>query len=81
VAGADGQQGSLLEWKLKAGRKDRPVLSPVTRQPLVIRLEINNPIFQKAYFAGFGCVAEVAKPLEDRPAVSSSETGSFASSP
>jgi type VI secretion system protein ImpL len=62
VADADIQQGSTLEWSLKAGKGDRPVLSPVTNQPVIVKFTIDNPVFQKSYFAGMGCVSEIAKP-------------------
>lgn len=62
VADADSHQGSTLEWKLKAGSRDRPVLSPVTNQPVVVSFSIDNPIFQKGYLAGISCVSEIAKP-------------------
>jgi type VI secretion system protein ImpL len=62
VGDADLQQGSTFEWKLKAGNRDRPVLSPVTRQPVVVQFSIDNPVFQKGYFAGMVCQSEIAKP-------------------
>jgi type VI secretion system protein ImpL len=62
VSDADSQQGSTLEWKLKAGVRDRAVLSPVTGQPVVVRFNIDNPVFAKNYFAEMACTAEVAKP-------------------
>ncbi len=61
VSDADTQQGSTLEWRLKAGSRDRPVLSP-TNQPVVVKFSIDNAIFQKGYFAGMSCVSEIAKP-------------------
>lgn len=62
VGDADSQQGSTLEWKLKAGRNGRAVLSPVTGQPVVVRLNIDNPVFGKNYFASMACTSQVAKP-------------------
>jgi type VI secretion system protein ImpL len=62
VGDADIQQGSTLEWKLKAGNRNRPVLSPVTNQPVVVRFSIGNPVFQKGYFRGMTCISEIAKP-------------------
>jgi type VI secretion system protein ImpL len=62
VGDADAQQTSTFEWRLKAGNRDRPVLSPVTNQPVTVKFNIDNPIFQKGYFAGMNCVSEIAKP-------------------
>src|SRR5581483_3599415 len=62
VGDADSEQGSVFEWRLKAGRGDHPVLSPVTGQPVIVKFNIDNPIFQKGYFAGMSCTSEVAKP-------------------
>ncbi len=62
VDDADAQMGSTLEWRLKAGRGDRPVLSPVTNQPVIIKFSIDNPVFQKSYFGGLSCVSQVARP-------------------
>lgn len=62
VADADARQGSTLEWKLKAGKKDRPVLNPVTGQPVIVRFDLDNPMLQKGYFAGLRCVQQIAKP-------------------
>jgi hypothetical protein len=47
----------------KVGNQLRQVLIPGTNQPYVIRLDItsNPPIFQKGYFSGTGCIAEVAR--------------------
>lgn len=62
VDDADTQQGSTLAWSLKAGKGDRPVLSPVNNQPVVVKFSIDNPVFQKGFFGGMACVSEVAKP-------------------
>jgi type VI protein secretion system component VasK len=62
VGDVDAQQGSVLEWRLKAGKGDRAVLSPVTNQPTTVKFSIDNPVFQKGYFAGLSCVSEIAKP-------------------
>ncbi|MBV8572533.1 MAG: hypothetical protein JO319_18085, partial [Acidobacteriaceae bacterium] len=62
VGDADTHQGSTLEWALKAGKRDRPVLSPVTNQPVVVRFDVDNPILQKGYFSGMTCTAQIARP-------------------
>jgi type VI secretion system protein ImpL len=62
VGDVDAQQGSVLEWRLKAGKGDRAVLSPVTNQPTTVKFSIDNPVFQKGYFAGLSCVSEIARP-------------------
>ncbi len=55
VSDADAQQGAALEWRLKAGKSNRSTLPPV-------RLEIDNKILSKSYFAGMSCVSGIAKP-------------------
>ncbi|MBV8551411.1 MAG: hypothetical protein JOY54_08930 [Acidobacteriaceae bacterium] len=62
VGDADARQGSTLEWRLKAGKRDRPVLSPVTNQPVTVRFDIDNPILQKGYFSTMSCTSVIAKP-------------------
>ena len=62
VSDADSPPGSTLEWRLKAGKSSRPVLSPVTNQPASVRFEIDNPVLRKGYFAGMSCVSTIAKP-------------------
>ncbi len=53
------------EWMLKSGKRDKPVTSPVTNQPIVVQFQVDMlggpPVFQKGYFAQLACVAEVAK--------------------
>ena len=61
VDDADVQSGDTLEWRIKGGKGDRPVLSPVTNQPVKVRFTIGNPVFQKGYFSGLHCVSEIAK--------------------
>jgi type VI secretion system protein ImpL len=60
---ADRHNGSLVEMTAKVGNQLRQVLIPGTNLPYVVRLDItsNPPIFQKGYFSGIGCVAEVAR--------------------
>ncbi len=57
--------GAGLEWMLRGGRQGRPVTSPSSGQPLVVRFDLDMggapPVFQKGYFAGLACVAEVAR--------------------
>jgi type VI protein secretion system component VasK len=55
VNDADARQGSTLEWRFKTGKQNRSTLSPV-------RFDIDNPVLLKGYFAGMGCVSEIAKP-------------------
>jgi type VI protein secretion system component VasK len=64
VGDADKRQGSLIEMTLRGGKQGRPVLNPATNQPVTVRFEINAnpPIFDRGYFSGFGCVAEIARP-------------------
>jgi type VI protein secretion system component VasK len=56
---AERQQGNTLEWVVRIGRD--PAL--VNGKPLAVRLEVEMtpPLYQKGYFAGLGCVAEVAR--------------------
>jgi type VI secretion system protein ImpL len=64
VGDADKRQGSLIVMTLRGGKQGRPVLNPATNQPVTVRFEINAnpPIFDRGYFSGFGCVAEIARP-------------------
>ncbi len=61
VDDADAQSGDTLEWRVKGGKGDRPILSPVTNQPVKVRFTFGNPVFQKGYFSGLHCVSEIAK--------------------
>jgi type VI secretion system protein ImpL len=63
VQDADKHVGSLVEMTLKAGKQGRTVNNEATGQPVTLRFEItaNPPVFDKNYFAGMGCVAEVAR--------------------
>jgi type VI secretion system protein ImpL len=61
VDDADAQSGDTLEWRFKSGKENRPVISPVTNQPVKVRFTIGNPIFQRGYFSGLHCVSEIAK--------------------
>ncbi len=63
VGDADRHQGSLVEMTLRSGRQGRALLNPAG-QPVTVRFEIvaTPPIFDRGYFSGLGCVAEVAKP-------------------
>ena len=62
VGDADKRIGSQIEMALRAGKQGRAVL--YNGQPVIVRFDIaaNPPVFDKAYFAGLACVAEVAKP-------------------
>lgn len=63
VGDADKHQGSLVEMTLRSGRQGRPILNQAG-QPVTVRFELaaNPPIFDRGYFSGLSCVAEVAKP-------------------
>ncbi len=56
---AERQQGNILEWVVRIGRD--PAL--VNGRPLAVRLdvEMTPPLFQKNYFSGLACVADVAR--------------------
>ncbi len=62
VGDADKHQGSLIEMSLRGGKQGRPVLNPAG-QPVTVSFEITAapPVFDRGYFSGLGCVAEVAK--------------------
>jgi type VI protein secretion system component VasK len=62
VGDADKRVGSQIEMALRAGKQGRAVL--YDGQPVIVRFDIaaNPPVFDKAYFAGLACVAEVARP-------------------
>ena len=61
---ADRHTGTLVETTPRSGRAGRPALNPTTGQPIVLRIDIsvNPPVFDKGYFSGFGCVADIARP-------------------
>jgi type VI protein secretion system component VasK len=59
IQDADSHGGSVVEMKLKTGKSDTQVTH--NGKPVVVKLDITPPIFDKSYFAGMGCVAEVAK--------------------
>jgi type VI secretion system protein ImpL len=63
VGDADKHVGQEIEMTLRSGKQGRPVLNPAG-QPVTVRFVVsaNPPIFDRGYFAGLGCVAEVAKP-------------------
>ncbi len=63
VGDADKHTGPLVEMTLRSGRQGRPILNQAG-QPVTVRFEIsaNPPIFDRGYFSGLACVAEVAKP-------------------
>jgi len=63
VGDADKHVGQEIEMTLRSGKQGRPVLNP-SGQPVTVRLDIgaNPPIFDRGYFSGMGCIAEVAKP-------------------
>jgi hypothetical protein len=61
IANADKHINSMVETTLVAGRDPRPVLHD--GKPVTVRLDItaNPPVFEKSYFSGMACVAEVAR--------------------
>jgi type VI secretion system protein ImpL len=61
---ADRHTGTLVETTPRSGRAGRPALNPATGQPIVLRIDISvsPPVFDKGYFSGFGCVADIARP-------------------
>jgi type VI secretion system protein ImpL len=63
VADADTRSGPRVEMKLKSGKSGKVILDQATQQPVTLVFEINAnpPIFDKGYFAGMACVAEVVK--------------------
>jgi type VI secretion system protein ImpL len=63
VGDADRHTGSSVEMDARAGKANQLVRNPANNQPVTIKLDINAnpPVFDKSYFAGMGCVAEVAK--------------------
>jgi type VI protein secretion system component VasK len=63
VQDADRHTGSLVEMQLKAGKQGKTVDDPTTKQPVTLRFQINAnpPIFDKGYFAGMACVANIAR--------------------
>lgn len=62
VGDADKRVGSQIEMALRAGKQGRAVL--YNGQPVIVRFDLaaNPPVFDKGYFSGLACVAEVAKP-------------------
>ena len=54
VDDVDAQSGDIFEWRIKGGKGDRSVSSPV-------RFTISNPLFHKGYFNGLRCVSQIAK--------------------
>jgi type VI protein secretion system component VasK len=63
VANGKRQGGTLVEEPLVDSR-GRAALNAATGQPITVTFDIsaNPPIFDRAYFSGMGCVAEVARP-------------------
>jgi type VI secretion system protein ImpL len=58
---ADKHQGSQVEWIASTGLQKKPLTHG--GQPIVLTFDANAnpPVFDKNYFAGMGCVADVAK--------------------
>jgi hypothetical protein len=63
VQDADKHVGAMVEMTLKAGKQGRTVNLESTGQPVTLRFEISAtpPIFDKGYFSGMACVADVVK--------------------
>jgi type VI protein secretion system component VasK len=63
VQDADVRQGARVDRFLKSGKGENRVRDPVTNQPITLTFDItaSPPVFEKGYFAGLACVAEVAK--------------------
>jgi type VI secretion system protein ImpL len=61
IQDADAHNGSVVDIKLKSGKSETE--SRHNGKPIVAKLDISAtpPVFDKGYFAGMGCVAEVAK--------------------
>jgi type VI secretion system protein ImpL len=51
--------GTTFGWMLRGGRQGRFVTSPATGQPRQVQFDVDMlggpPVFQKGYFASFGC--------------------------
>jgi len=58
---ADKHQGSQVEWIATTGQQKRQLTH--AGQPIILDFEVtaNPPVFDKGYFAGMACVAEVAR--------------------
>jgi type VI secretion system protein ImpL len=56
---AERQEGNVLEWVVRVGKD--PAM--INGKPLAVRVEVNMnpPLYQRGYFSGLACVAEVAR--------------------
>ena len=63
VQDADKHVGPTVEMTARSGKSQQPIINQATGQPVTMRFEISAtpPIFDKGYFSGFACVADVAK--------------------
>ncbi len=63
VQDADKHTGSLVEMRLKYGKSDRSQTDAATGKPLTLTFEItaNPPIFDRGYFSGMACIADVVR--------------------
>lgn len=50
----------ILEWVMRSGKDSKPVTIEGGKQ-LTVRFQVDVPMFQKDFFAGLACVADVAK--------------------
>jgi type VI secretion system protein ImpL len=55
-----GQGGYILEWVMRSGKESKPVTIEGGKE-LTVRFQADVPMFQKDFFAGLACVADVAK--------------------
>jgi type VI protein secretion system component VasK len=62
-ADADRYSGSLLEWVVKQGREERPVV--VAGKPLTYQFLVDTggaaPVFQKDFLNSLRCVSQAAR--------------------
>jgi type VI secretion system protein ImpL len=63
VSDADRRTPTGIEYTPRSGRAGLPMQNSL-KQPAVLRIDIsvNPPVFDKGYFSGLGCVADIAKP-------------------
>jgi type VI protein secretion system component VasK len=52
--------GYTLEWVMRSGREGKAVTLENGKE-LAVRFQADVPMFQKDFFAGLACVADVAK--------------------
>jgi type VI protein secretion system component VasK len=62
VDDADKHEGSQVEIAMKRGRSDTQVVDNGAPVRVRFDLQATPPVFDRGYFAGMSCVAEVARP-------------------